>query len=755
MVIKKDFYRPFISCSLLLTLLAGCGSGIEGNNKETINNEGWIKRLSGNINISYKEPDPLPAPVTKQQNIEVSLPPASSLNNELLKILSFYSKSIVPPKAQRFYKAIPITVTDVDEGQVVVITDSQENPLFFSYLEAITGTVTINSEGIAKGLIWMNPYVLGLEPAQKKEFMTKITKSSLFPQLVNKIDEALVADPMNIFSNDMIIKTSFAVVKELYEIYEIQASVAKNIGKDNDPHITDESGNKVGFENPKAIAYGIEIVNMAGTEYLLVEGKKNFISFGVWPPRFGLTPPEKRVVDLKDGKYYVNFYKGFNWDEEPNWWKPLIPGTPVQVFSDGTIIGTATWVNTFYGIDSVVNACTGLSIREHIVIKILGRFAGKITAEKAAKILSILRNGDPFGAAKEFAEIMSIYFDDIVYAIWQSSPFETKGYVSKITKLLENITPYLEAVSWANSYGPFYWDIVSAKSQYKYCVEQTVGILNECAGFMTIIPPTASIIVSPSYPYVGDTVILNASGSMDDRTTMLQYRFDFDGDGQWDTSWSTSNNATYSYSTEGTYNTKVEVKDKDGLTAIANYYVTVRERGKAISTAIVIDRSGSMYGTPMEDAKNAAKAFIGYMGSADRGALIDFDDVITITQTFTDDKQLLTLAIDGLYARGDTAFYDAVYTAITETTKEDPARRRAIIALTDGNDNRSMYTIQDVVDYAKQADIPIYTIGLGDYVESTTLQYLAAQTDGLYFFAPDSSNLKSIYDTIAGIQASW
>jgi len=59
---------------------------------------------------------------------------------------------------------------------------------------------------------------------------------------------------------------------------------------------------------------------------------------------------------------------------------------------------------------------------------------------------------------------------------------------------------------------------------------------------------------------------------------------------------------------------------------------------------------------------------------------------------------------------------------------------------------------QDVVDYAKQVGIPVYTIGLGSDVDETMLYDLAVGTGGIYQFAPDSSQLKSLYDTIAGIQ---
>ena len=59
----------------------------------------------------------------------------------------------------------------------------------------------------------------------------------------------------------------------------------------------------------------------------------------------------------------------------------------------------------------------------------------------------------------------------------------------------------------------------------------------------------------------------------------------------------------------------------------------------------------------------------------------------------------------------------------------------------------------EITSYAKQKGIPVYTIGLD--VTSTTEAYLynlAIQTNGLYFNAPNSTQIKSIYDAIVGIQ---
>ena len=712
---------------------------------------------------------PAPPAVTKQQDIVISLPQGSSLNNETLKVVSFYGTVQSPPKAQRLYKTIPITVTDTNKGQIIIVVDSQDNPLFFSYFEATTGTATIASEDIAKGLIWMNPYVMILPKEQKKQFMDKAITSILFPQLKTKIENLLVTDPKNLLNPDThpeIIKTAFAIVKETFEALGTQQlKTFKNIGASGDLRVLDKAGNNVSFENPKMTAYGIEWIDSSGSKtYVLVKGKEGIATFQWgWPPVTVTPPIESDVISSNDGIYKAIFYKGFNTDVS-NWWLPYIPGSPVQFSPDATIVGTATWYNTFTAMDIFIETVTGNTISDHI-INLIGRIVKEAGNIKGFYDLAkAIQGGD---AVATFGAIVDLLNDKdnwkiISKVIWDQFGPDSVAFMKQAKTLIKNIVAVLKTVDWVNYNIPFMYDLGFAPWKVEYCISQTGEVISECSGAVTLIPPVATLSVSSINLYVGDTVTFDASKSTDDRTITLQYRFDFNGDGNWDTSWSYTSTKTYTYLVKGTYNAKVEVMDGDGLTAIANYYIMVYERGKGISTAIVIDRSGSMYGTDIENAKTAAKSYVGYMGTDDRAALISFSSSVTVDQPFTSDKTLLTAAIDNLVASGMTAFYDAVYEAVTETTKEDSIRRRAIIALTDGVDNSSFYKQEtdisiykssDVSSYAKQKGIPVYTIGLD--VTSTTEAYLynlAIQTNGLYFNAPNSTQIKSIYDAIVGIQ---
>lgn len=170
-----------------------------------------------------------------------------------------------------------------------------------------------------------------------------------------------------------------------------------------------------------------------------------------------------------------------------------------------------------------------------------------------------------------------------------------------------------------------------------------------------------------------------------------------------------------------------------------------------ISVALIIDRSGSMGGQPINDAKNAALIFVDSLRAGDRAAVISFNNQVTVDQPFTSDKNLLRSAINSIYAGGLTAIYNAAYTALSLISSE-PSQRKAIILLTDGADNSSSISVDSVINYANFLNVPIYTIGLGltpGSSEEQVLIRIAQSTGGNYYYSPTSSQLGQIYRSIS------
>jgi len=125
----------------------------------------------------------------------------------------------------------------------------------------------------------------------------------------------------------------------------------------------------------------------------------------------------------------------------------------------------------------------------------------------------------------------------------------------------------------------------------------------------------------------------------------------------------------------------------------------------------------------------------------DLAFVVGFDATPEVTQDFTDDTEKLGTGVRALRPGGGTAMYDALYYACRDKLLKRPPSgptRRAIILLSDGDDNQSHVTREEAIEMAQRADAIVYTIstnvsgskGAGDKV----LERIADATGGRAFF---------------------
>jgi Ca-activated chloride channel family protein len=125
----------------------------------------------------------------------------------------------------------------------------------------------------------------------------------------------------------------------------------------------------------------------------------------------------------------------------------------------------------------------------------------------------------------------------------------------------------------------------------------------------------------------------------------------------------------------------------------------------------------------------------------DQAMVVGFDVTPEVTQQFTDDTEKLGEGVRMLRPGGGTALYDALYYACREKLLKTPQAgptRRAIILLSDGEDNQSHVTREEAIEMAQRAEAIVYTIstnvsgtkGTGDKV----LERIADATGGRAFF---------------------
>jgi VWFA-related protein len=178
-----------------------------------------------------------------------------------------------------------------------------------------------------------------------------------------------------------------------------------------------------------------------------------------------------------------------------------------------------------------------------------------------------------------------------------------------------------------------------------------------------------------------------------------------------------------------------------------------KENELPLTLALLIDTSGSVREVlPAE--KETAQAFINnILTPRDLAMVIKFDKYAKVMQDFTESKRRMADAIDAVGKTGDgTALYDALILAARDHLAEESGRK-AIILISDGDDEGSSHRLNDALFAAQSADSIIYSISnIIDGSQSgkgpDTLKRLSGDTGGTVFFIRRSSDFKGIFDTI-------
>lgn len=177
------------------------------------------------------------------------------------------------------------------------------------------------------------------------------------------------------------------------------------------------------------------------------------------------------------------------------------------------------------------------------------------------------------------------------------------------------------------------------------------------------------------------------------------------------------------------------------------------------SVALIWDASGSMEGKS-EDLRRAVEAYISQVEPSERVNLIRFsEDVVEVLlPSFTNDRKTLRDATeDEFRPSGGTPFFDAVARGLQ--ILGDQEGNKAIVVMTDGNDNSSDLGPPEFWDRLQTRGVRLYTIGLGPWLRAylpafassgqKLLAHVAEAMNGRFFFARRSEQLGSVYEEIA------
>jgi len=171
---------------------------------------------------------------------------------------------------------------------------------------------------------------------------------------------------------------------------------------------------------------------------------------------------------------------------------------------------------------------------------------------------------------------------------------------------------------------------------------------------------------------------------------------------------------------------------------------------------LVIDNSGSMR-SKQADVRLAALRFVEGSNPDDQIFLIDFNDKahrsLPEDLAFTNDPEKVRSALLQMIPDGRTSLYDAVAMAL-EHLKTGSMERKALVVLSDGGDNASRISLEQLIPMAVRSNATIYTIGIYDDTDAdrnpNVLQRIAKAGGGRAYFPRSAGSMVQVWNEIAG-----
>lgn len=172
--------------------------------------------------------------------------------------------------------------------------------------------------------------------------------------------------------------------------------------------------------------------------------------------------------------------------------------------------------------------------------------------------------------------------------------------------------------------------------------------------------------------------------------------------------------------------------------------------------AILIDTSNSIRDRFRFQQEAATNFVNSVMRTQDKAMIVSFDTAAELVSDLTNNTNQLEDAIHDLRPGGGTSLYDAVFFACRDKLSLDQPMykfRRAMVILSDGDDNNSRHSREQALEMAQKADTVIYTISTNSsHIETDgdkVLRYFAEQTGGEFFTPFQAKDLNQSFENIA------
>ena len=176
-----------------------------------------------------------------------------------------------------------------------------------------------------------------------------------------------------------------------------------------------------------------------------------------------------------------------------------------------------------------------------------------------------------------------------------------------------------------------------------------------------------------------------------------------------------------------------------------------------VSVGVIFDVSGSMGGDKIKRAREALSKFIQTSHDSDEYFLVGFNSRAQLLLDKTRDGDAVLDKLTFIDTKGQTALYDAVYLGVNKVQRSQHSKR-ALIVISDGQDNNSRFTFDNVRRLLKESDVTVYGVGIlsGSDAGSSlgmegqgVLDEMCGVSGGKAFFPRTATEMDDIFEQIA------
>jgi hypothetical protein len=477
----------------------------------------------------------------------------STLAADDLRVVTFAGASPVDTDG-----TFTVDVIDSDTYQwLLFVSTATGNPVYIGLYEPLARAVEADELSTAVALVLSNPYLVFTSHADRSEYIDQMKLSSSFATILSHLDAAWTTDAeaaLDYTSNPVLYQEVARVAK-----WSMEMLGAPRGGRLPAPHIEDSDGADIALVNERHVWYAAGVQETDGTPVAVISVGRDAspdYAWG-WPPTV-TTTPEVTTYALGDGSFYVCMQAGDDFTAIGDW-------------SD--VVGRATCLNAAQASVHIVEIMTGYAASPGWqdfadYVSVGSTWANDLTLD--------LRQNKAERFVSDYCGLMSQRADDYADWFWEGvvPGVASEDFLEAGCEVFGNVSFVLDILSMVNDEGPFFWDWAYADENLCYEVSQTAGLITQLDD---LTAPDPDFEVDPTSGVIGTVFEFDAATTIDDQDPLgsLEFRWDWDSDGTWDESWSSTSTTTHEYTASSAYTVTMQARDTDGLVGSVTHNVNV------------------------------------------------------------------------------------------------------------------------------------------------------------------------------------